>query len=68
MWKLRRDNEDSELERVECAHNVTHSSASAGLERVICQACHHVSIRYVEEVIADDIVLAEGLPMSETVR
>jgi hypothetical protein len=65
MWKLRRDNK---VEVGDCAHNVTHSSASAGLERVICEVCHHVSIRYVEEVIADDIVLAEGLPMSETAR
>lgn len=64
MWKMRKD----QVEPAECAHAVTHSSAGAGLERVVCEVCHHVSVRYVEEVIADDIILSEGLPMSETVR
>jgi len=65
MWKLRRDNKG---EVGDCAHNVTRSSAGAGLERVICEVCHHVSIRFVEEAIADDIVLVEGLPMSQSLR
>jgi hypothetical protein len=65
MWKMRRDDQ---VEAAECAHDMTHSPAGAGLERVVCELCHHVSIRYVEEVIADDIVIAEGLPTSETVR
>lgn len=64
MWKLRRDNK---VEAENCAHHMTHRSAGAGLERVICEVCHHVSIRYVEEVIADDIVLTD-LPVSETAR
>lgn len=53
MWKLRQSHPDKRL----CDHSDTKTSPTAGLERVLCLTCGHVSVRYVEEVVVDDIVL-----------
>ena len=31
----------------ECSHPEVISTVTAGIERVVCQMCHHVSIRYL---------------------
>ena len=40
-----------------CQHLSTKRGSLAGLERILCESCGHVSVRYVEDVIFDDIVI-----------
>ena len=35
----------------ECKHASTISTITAGLERVVCENCGHVSVRYIEETV-----------------
>jgi hypothetical protein len=34
----------------DCAHDETSTSHTSGLERVVCQGCGHVSVRFVAAV------------------
>jgi len=35
----------------ECKHTSTISTITAGLERVVCESCGHVSVRYIEATV-----------------
>ena len=35
----------------ECGHPSTISTITAGLERVVCESCGHVSVRYIEATV-----------------
>jgi len=35
----------------ECEHRQTISTITAGLERVVCESCNHVSVRYIEPTV-----------------
>ena len=34
-----------------CAHPVTSSSVIAGMRRIVCEACGHVSVEYVSDTV-----------------
>ena len=36
---------------VDCKHNRTISTVTAGLERSVCEDCGHVSVRYIESTV-----------------
>jgi hypothetical protein len=55
MWNHRRA---KHLAKKTCGHTKS-VSAMAGLERVVCETCGHVSLRYLHAVIQDDIEVRE---------
>ena len=56
MWRHRRDSRQT---AVECDHSVTRHASTAGLERIVCEDCGHVSVRFVSEFIFDDILVPD---------
>ena len=60
MWKR----QGKHLAPKTCRHRKS-KSASAGLERVVCDKCGHVSVRYLGAVIEDDIYIPDE-PQVET--
>jgi hypothetical protein len=52
-----------------CAHTNTISTLTAGLERVVCEDCGHVSVKYVADTVKifpdhEDLVVRAGNPES----
>ena len=39
---------------VQCQHRQTISTIHAGLERVVCEKCGHVSVKYIESTLLPD--------------
>ena len=62
---MRRHRQAKHLAPKTCGHDKT-TSTMAGLERVLCETCGRVSVRYLHPVIQDDTEVADRRPPAES--